>query len=230
MKVTSFLFATMSGKMGGVVAAHNRYGSYLRNKVIPVNPQSTRQEAMRAIFQYLTNLWNSSSMAAYRAGWDLYAANVKVKDRNGNAQNITGFNMFIRCNSVRYMADAWANPVPPSVMSLPEVDAACSATISAATQNMSVQFTNTLPWANEENGKLCVFQGQPILGNRNFFKGPWRYAGKITGHLVGPPADPYTVACSFPVAAGQLVYVKFRVSRADGRLSEPFLCHCTVGT
>ena len=228
MKVTSLIFATMSGKMAGIVASRNRYGGYIRNKSIPVNPQSYRQDAVRSLMQFATNYWNATVMAAQRAAWNLYAQNVTIKDRTGNPQHITGFNMFLRSSAVVWQARGDHVLTAPAILSLPEVDPTAAATISAATQMLSISFDRTLPWATEASGgDLVVYMGQPILGNREFFKGPWRLAGAIAG-TVPAPGSPHTLSVPFPVAAGQRVYVRMRVVRADSRVSEPFLCRCTV--
>jgi hypothetical protein len=54
---------------------------------------------------------------------------------------------------------------------------------------------------------------------KNFFRGPYRYAGKIEGDSVTPPTSPATLVSDFPYAAGQRAFLRVRVSRADGRLS-----------
>ena len=41
--------AAYSGKIGGVVASHNRGGQYFRQHVIPTDPATGLQSTMRAI-------------------------------------------------------------------------------------------------------------------------------------------------------------------------------------
>lgn len=229
MKFTPLIVGNMSGGLGALVASHNRYGTYFREGAIPVNPASTRQDAARILFAQMVNRWGTPAMQTNQAGWELYAKNVTVKDRNGAAQNLTGMSMYIRNACVVYQARQDYLTVAPTVMTLPEVDPAAVATISAATQLISVAFNNTLPWAVEDGGDLCVAMGSPQGTSINFFKGPWRHAGVIAGHTAGAPTSPGTVAVPFPVTVGEKVWVKFRVVRADGRVSEPFQRNCIVG-
>jgi hypothetical protein len=55
----------------------------------------------------------------------------------------------------------------------------------------------------------------------NFFKGPYRYAGRING-AVSPPVSPQNVTWPFVVAVGQKVFAQFRCILADGRVSSTF--------
>jgi hypothetical protein len=228
MKYTPLIGADMTGRLGAVIASKNRYGTYFREGAIPVNPQSSRQNTVRSAFQFLANRWSATLTPAERAGWTNYATAVPVMGKNGKSQFITGFSMFLRCNTAIFLASGSIYNPGPAVMSLPEADPTMIVTISAATQNMSVAFNNALPWANEANGHLLVHAGTPQLSTRNFFGGPHRYAGKVNGG-VSPPTSPATIACPYTVQAGQKVWIRCRVSRADGRLSEFFRTSCNVG-
>lgn len=75
MKVTSAIFETMSGKLGGAVASKARGGvKYLRALVIPSNPQSSDQTAVRAILTGLAGAWKSTLTDSQRAAWSALAA------------------------------------------------------------------------------------------------------------------------------------------------------------
>lgn len=226
MKWTSPIFATLSGSMGGVTGRHNRYGQYLANKVKPVNPQSTRQEAARLKLSYLTSVWNSAAMDGYRAGWSLYAANLPATP---GSTNPTGFNFFISCNSVRMWCYGTPILIPPAVYTLPAPDPAFAVTISAATQLMSIAFTPAMAQYNELKGALVVSMGMPKMNTGLYFNGPYRQSGLVDGAVLSPPTSPHTIATPWPVTEGQRVWVNARVLRADGRLSNPFRAYCIVG-
>lgn len=228
MRYTPLIGADMSGRMGAVIASRNRYGSYFREGAIPVNPSTGRQGHVRTAFQYLTGYWKSGLNAGQRASWDEYALDVPITGGNGKSQIITGFNHFVRSNVARVVAGAGIIDPGPAELSLPEVDTTLAVAISAATQNITVTFNNALDWANEVGGHLLVHCGTPQNSTRNFFKGPYRYAGKVNGG-VAPPASPATIATAFTYLAGQKVWVQCRVARADGRLSEFFRASCSVG-
>jgi hypothetical protein len=119
--------------------------------------------------------------------------------------------------------------VPPGVFTLPAPDPGVGVTISAATQLISVAFTNTMAQYNEVKGALVVSMGMPKMNSGLFFNGPYRQAGLVDGSTPVPPTSPHTIATPWPVTVGQRVWVSFRVLRADGRLSNPFRAYCVVG-
>ena len=47
----------MSGSIAGNTHARNRFGNYMRARTKPVNPNSDRQVAIRAIVSYLAEFW-----------------------------------------------------------------------------------------------------------------------------------------------------------------------------
>ena len=44
------IVASLSGSLGGITASHNRFGAYLRERVIPVNPGTQPQVIVRNAF------------------------------------------------------------------------------------------------------------------------------------------------------------------------------------
>lgn len=211
----------MAGKIAGTVFARNRSGAYARAWAKPVNPRTDRQNAIRALTGILAGLWAALS-AAQRAAWNLYANGVTVTNRLGESMKLSGYNMFCRSNAARLYASLDAVSDGPIVMNLAEADETLAATITAATNTVAVAFDNTKDWANEDDGAMLIYVGEPQNGNVQFFNGPWRYAGKIEGDGTTAPSSPANITAPFEIGVGQKVFVQARVSRADGRLSEFF--------
>lgn len=222
MKFTSGILAgELSGKAGNMVASRNRYGGYFRAMVIPVNPNSPRQAAIRNAFSQLTAHWNQSIDDDARSGWNTYASNTPLSGNNGVAQVVTGFNMFIRSNTARIAAGLAILDDAPALYTLPETDESLAFTASEASQQLSITFDNDLPWAKEVGGKLLIYMGKPQVNNRNFFGGPWAFAGKVDG-AVSPPTSPATIDVPEAITEGQKLWIYARVLRTDGRLSGTF--------
>lgn len=229
MKYTPLIGTDMTGRLGGVIASKNMYGPYFRDGSIPVNPQTSRQTAIRSAFQFLTERWHSVLTDTMRSAWDVYAKAVPIIGVNGKSQKISGFCMFIRSNvSIFTWTGSIFNP-GPAVLSLPEVDPTVAVTAVAATQLLSVAFNNALPYANETGGHLFIQMGVPQLTTRNFFKGPYRGAGKVDGAVI-PPTSPKTFTAPFNISVGQKLYFQCRVARADGRLSNCFWPSSCIST
>jgi hypothetical protein len=211
-----------SGSIAGHVHARNRFGNYIRPRTKPVNPNSADQAAVRLALSFLTELWHSKLTAQQRVAWNTYAAAISMKNRLGEAVNLTGFNHFLRSNIELKRHTLTVVEDGPTDLALPEKDPTFAVTGSQTDQELSVTFDNTLGWANEAEGHLMVYMGVPQLVTRNFFNGPWRYAGKVDGKAATPPTSPAELDPSFTLVEGQRVFTYARIVRADGRLSEVF--------
>ena len=210
------------GSIGGNTASRNRFGAYWRARVVPVNPNSPRQQAVRNAMVALTGRWSSTVTAPQRAQWDAYAEAIAWKNKLGATVKLTGFNMYIRSNMALDVAGIVPVDAGPAILSLPDGDSLFSVTISEATQLISVTFDDTLGWLDEDDGALLVSAGTPVNVTRDFFDGPWRVAGAISGSSTVPPTTPETVPAPFAYQEGQLVYVRARIIREDGRVSQFF--------
>lgn len=216
------------GSIGGNTASRNRFGPYWRARVVPVNPNSVRQQAVRSAMIALTGRWSSTLTAIQRAQWDAYAEAIAWSNKLGATVKLTGFNMYIRSNMAVDSATGTTIDDGPAILSLPEGDSTFAVSISEATQELVVVFDDTMEWANEDGGFLLVSAGTPVNITRNFFDGPWRVADAIEGNQALPPASGDAVPAPFPYQEGQLVYAKARIIRADGRVSQFFRNSTTV--
>lgn len=221
--------ADVRGSIGGTVFSRNRYGAYARNRTIPVNPGSTAQTKIRATLGQIRNAWFSVLTQTQRDAWAVYATNVEMVNRIGETIHLTGWNMFARTNAALLYNNESIIADAPTDFSLAEQDATLSITVSEATQLISVAFDDSLVWCDEVDSHLLIYASRPQNPTVNFFKGPYRIAGKISGDATTPPSSPQTLAVPFAVVAGQKVFVQARIVRADGRLSEPFRVNVAAG-
>jgi hypothetical protein len=218
----------MSGSIAGTVFARNRFGNYCRPRTKPVNPNSTGQELMRSTMAHLTEIWHSTITAAQRIAWATYAASVPSKNRLGESIYLTGFNHFVRSNSIAKAKLNTYVATGPTVLALPETDPSFLITASVATQLVSVAFDNALPWALEVGAHMFVELGQPQIVTRNFFGGPWKYMDKIAGKVAPAEVSPKTMAPPFTLVLGQKIWAYARIRRSDGRISNPMVAECII--
>lgn len=211
-----------SGSIAGNTFARNRFGNYMRARTKPVNPNTAAQTRIRDIIAYLTQVWSTIITAQQRADWGVYASNVAMKNRLGETINLTGFNHYIRSNSCRLYFYRFVVNVAPVIFELPAKDATLTIDVDDTPQLITVAFNDALAWDNENGGKMFMRMGIPQNGQRNFFAGPWRLQYMFDGTAGGGVASPKTMTPVYTVAAGQRVWCIFRISRADGRLSEPW--------
>lgn len=218
----------MSGSIAGDVHARNRSGNYIRPRTKPVNPNTARQQAVRAVLAYLTEYWAETLTGVQRAAWNLYASNVNMLNRLGETIHLTGFNHFIRSNSIRHLRASSIIAAGPVIFTLPDQDATYNISASEATQLIQHNFDDGMAWSTEASAFFFIYQGVPQNPQRNFFGGPWRYHGVVSGIDPGGAATPHAQAVAFAIAEGQRVWTYARISRADGRLSTPFRADCIV--
>jgi len=226
------LLGRASGSVGGITAAHNRGGQYLRQRSTPVNPNSTQQQAIRSAMSQLAAIWSDVLDDAERASWDLYAANVLLPNRLGVPVNVGGVGMFMRTNVPILTTLGGGGAVlktAPAVFNLGEYTSPSITAISASTDQITLAFENADDWANEDDAAMLIYASRPQGPAINFFKGPYRFADTIDGDSVTPPTSPATINLPFQAEEGQKVFVRVNVIRADGRLSASFRGGKVVG-
>ena len=95
--VPSALIGRLSRSAGSTTASHNRYGAYLRNRVIPVNPNTTKQAQQRSDLAQISTAWRDLT-DAQRAAWKSLGAQMTRTDSLGETYTLTGLQAFESLN------------------------------------------------------------------------------------------------------------------------------------
>lgn len=220
MKFKSQVLTQASGSIGGITYAHNKGGLYTRARSIPTDPATPRQVVIRNAVSQLVTRWSAVLTQVQRDAWDVYGVNVPVTDPLGDSITISGLSWYIKCNVLRQQASLSIVDAAPVIFTRESLSD-LSFTATAATDLASITFNNADGWANEVGGALLAYFSRPQSVGINFFKGPYRFAGKVVGAVV-PPASPASIALPFPVAVGQKVFGRFVAVGSDARTSPPF--------
>jgi len=221
--------AQASGSRGGDTFSHNRFGSYVRNRTIPVNPNTDLQVAIRSAMTEATLAWYDLLEEPQRDAWRIYAAGLPWQNKVGQVVYLTGHQHYCRSNVPRLQAALARVDDGPVVIALPYKDDAFAAAADESDQTIDVTFDDTLPHYDLDGAATIILMGLPQLASREFFNGPWRLLGSIPGSVGTPPTSPVEFATlPFVVGAGQKIWLQARTSFADGRLSEPFFCTTVV--
>jgi hypothetical protein len=226
--VNYLLFGDVRGSIAGNVYSRNRFGFYVRNRTVPMNPNTGLQQAARNAFSDAAGYWSQTLTDAERIAWNDYAAAVSVLNKLGQPCYLSGFNMFVRSAALWILVGTTPIEPGPTTLTLPDVDGAFAVSISEATQLISVTFNDGRDWCDEDGAFLSISQMKPVNGSRFYLVGQSRHCGTIDGDSVTPPTSPDDIACSFVATAGQKVIITGRIARADGRLSNLFLASCVV--
>jgi len=209
----------LAGSIGGITASHNKGGTYFRARRTPTNPNSAFQMIVRGAVSTLSNRWVSVLTVAQRNEWETYAGNVPRPNKVGDLVLLSGINHYVRCNTPRIQSVSPVVDNAPTVFTVGSFTTV-TATASAATDLISVSFTNSDSWATATGGFLLVFCGAPQNGAVNFFKGPYRFAAKASGAVV-PPTSPLIIVNPFGnMVLNQKVFLRIAASQVDGRYSQ----------
>ena len=213
----------VSGSIAGNTHARNRFGNYIRPRTKPVDPATARQLAARTRMSFLTEEWGDTLTAAQRLAWETYAAAIAMSNRLGQTIHPTGFNHFFRANSIALQVGAPVVADGPTTLLLPNADPDFSVALSAAS-GITITFGDTLDWVDENEGYLVISLGQPQNPTRTFFKSPYRFAVSLQGDDTTPPTTPDgpNAESTWTLIETQLVWVKARILREDGRVSTFF--------
>lgn len=223
----------MSGSIAGNTFARNRSGNYARARTKPVNPNNSssmfardrdenNQNIIKSTMATLTARWARVLTAAQRTAWNLYAANLAMKNKLGETINLTGFNHYIRSNTFLMARGETLVDAGPTIFELPEKDPSIVIQPEVWEQKAKLTFDDTMDWVDEDEAFLLIREGRPQNAQRNFFAGPylgWKDKG---GDSITPKTSPDWFTNLHFLAEGQKVWYDLRIIRADGRLSEPW--------
>ncbi|MCK5617171.1 hypothetical protein KAR91_85700 [Candidatus Pacearchaeota archaeon] len=212
----------MSGKIGANVFSRNRSGAYVRGWAKPVNTNTARQQAVRQFMQSLSSRWSNTLTALQREEWEAYANAVLSVNRLGETIQLTGMNWYVGNNSVVLSAGGTIIDDGPAVLNKPNADSLFDVVIDEANQEISVTFDVTQPWVDQDAGRMLVSMGTPVNPTRNFFAGPYRIAGAISGSSTVPPTSPQVLTAPFAVQETQKAFVQARIVEEDARVSQFF--------
>jgi hypothetical protein len=217
MLFKSPIFAQASGSIAGLTFSHNRGGMYVRSRVTPTDPATDLQVAVRTAMTALSVRWIETLTSGQRSAWTTYAANVEMTNRLGEAVFLTGQQHYVRANIPRLQDAQTPVDTGPTIFDL---GAFTTPTIIATNApNIEVNFEVTDPWVDETDSFMFVYASIEKSPTINYHKGPYRLLGGIDGDDSIPPISPQDFTPTTAQTQGNIVFVRARVSRVDGRLS-----------
>jgi len=227
----SALVTQLSGSIGGMTAAHNSSGMYLRARTIPVNPNSNRQQAMRMYMDSAVTFWTQTLTEAQRESWRTYAQNVTLMNPLGDPINVSGQNMFVRSGVAMLLV---GNPLDqieeaPTIFNTGDPGTLSIDTADSALNTVTINIDGAPAWAAIDEASILGFMAPPQNPSVNFLKGPFRFVNDVRGNSVTPltSADFDTTDADPPIPfiEGQRVFFRVRVLYDDGRLTQAFIFH-----
>lgn len=174
----SALVSDARGKLNGSVASKNRYGSYLRNKITPVNPQSTAQMEARQRFGALSSMWKSLTQSQ-RNSWLSGVKAFPFTDIFGDIKHLSGNSLFVKLNSNLEKigsAPILSAPEATGVSTLPDFELSPIKSAGVLT-GLQLEFSD---FAVPSGESLVVYATPPQGPGKNFVKSEYRFIGTAT--------------------------------------------------
>ena len=211
MKFKPLLGSDLSGHMGGIVASHNTYASYFRQRKHPVNRKTDPQQAQRLALQILSASWRSLS-AGDQLAW--IAAKLTKKSRSGNVVTLSGQAAYMYVNLLRQRIGEIPILTLPPMSSDPVTFTMPTATF-VAPNSLELTFEATDEW-NFADGGIIISGSAPLGAGVHYCQ-----SFAAVGVDSGPVASPLPFTYPFSVAGGQTVRLRFHASGPDGRQTLP---------
>jgi hypothetical protein len=194
------LVGAASGKIGSAVASHNRYGTYFRVWVKPVNGLTGYQIVARDRLIEMSQDWKTLT-AEYRAAWDQWAQVNPIVDRLGMKQILTGHAAYVQINCTLKALEQLPIDLPP-VGAAPTPFTACSLTADIGAGAVSIVFTPTPTSASL--GIMC-YMAVTSSTSRKYMKNLMKLAS-IAG---GPTTSPLDIQAGVQLRLGTLQVGQF---------------------
>lgn len=222
------IFAQASGSIAGTVFSRNAGGMYVRSRANPTNPNTDAQQAVRDAMRTLVYEWSNTLTNEEREAWNTYAFNTPTLNKLGESTHKTGQQMFLRGNIPRLQAGLAIAVDASTSFDLGVLTPSGVPTADASTSLITVRFSDDDPWTSTDGAALLVYQSRPQNATRTFGKGPFQLGSIVAGDNTTPVVSPQTFTSLFPMAAGQKIFLQYRVSMPDGRLTGKLNPSCIV--
>jgi len=239
MKLTPTLGGALSGSLGGLTASHNKGGQYLRRRSVPTNPNTARQQQVRAALATLTQAWNSTLSDSERQAWRDYAASVTRTDKLGQTITLSGQQWYVASNVPRLQqltsgltvnGDGRVDVAPTTFNQGEPIQTVSTFSINSTGPVLTAAGALTAPASDD--GYAVLFMGLPVNAGQRFFKGPYQLAAAVavaatatTYSIAVDPTDSLEWAAAYqPTVADDARYfgLKLVMIYDDGRVSLPF--------
>jgi len=201
------------GKIGGQVASKNGGGAYMKNKVTPSNPQTTRQTTVRALFASISSGWSALS-AAQIAAWNEAVSDWTTTNIFGDLKKPSGKALYQRLNNQAQAAGLSAVTDVPDKVSLPDAPiTAVPIGVGAGSLALTGAYTTT-------GTAVVVYATAPVSAGTSNVKSKLRqiYAVDAASYSDTDAFDAYEAKFG-TIATGQNIFVGVKYVAASGQAS-----------
>jgi hypothetical protein len=222
MLYKGLMVTALSGKIDGLIASHNRGGAYFKQHVIPVDPNTPRQQLMREALAAATGTWQSFTPDD-RTAWELFARTFRVRNRIGDERRLSSWNCFCAKYLLRYQVQQtfWEplalNYYAPTSNARDFKDYPPSAVVSDANTGLEMRWNSDDGWPENDDDFFVVYISPVQPRTVNFYKGPYFALGIIGKQGASTPVQPIelTFPPGYTIGYQERCFWRLRLSRGN---------------
>jgi hypothetical protein len=204
MKIkTGALVGMLSGAMGNLVASRNRYGPYLRTRVVPALRTTEWTVAIRGRLAGLAQAW-AGLTEDQKVAWETWANEHPVVDRLGDSQVLHGEAVFIQLN-MRVLALGGTQIDVPPVAVPPDPVSGLTLTVESAAGVVTLAWTSG---ALAAGAHLVIWAAVVNSAGQRYYKNKLKLVHYSAAAATSPEDFKDDLIERFgTLAVGQIVYV-----------------------
>lgn len=200
----------MKGSIGGNTYQGNPYGQIVRQRVKPVDPNTTIQNEFRQNFNNASSVWKGLT-AAEKSAWATYADTAPRLNKFGDTIFLAARAMFMSITSFQQAVGVAVVPTAPTVPGNAINDPTLSFFASTAI-GLRIDAPTVVP----TSPAASLIRATVLPGSeRVFYKGPYNYRSS----LLSTSTLPQVVIPAAALNVGDTIYIVTRSIDEDGRIS-----------
>jgi len=210
------------GSIGSTTFQRGRFGNLARSRTKPVNPNTLRQQTVKAFFTQASAEWDTLLTQIERDGWVDYALNTPVTGPKGNSITLTGRQMWMRARVFQLLYGGGPGTFPPTVPGIPPEPIPVLA-YDTATGDITLTSLTGVPAV----GIINFLISRNLAPSRNYWKGPFTQSAFEPVGVITP-----AVIATVPVpgVAGDKVFVQSKVWDANNNTVSYKVIQPVIGT
>lgn len=189
-------FGQFSGSQGNTTASHNRFGSYLRNRVVPVNPNTVKQQTSRELLSGLSSDYRDLTQVE-RDAWKALGVQIIRLDVQGQSYTLTGLQAYQVVNRLRISAAVAVTAVAPAFG--PESNFLTLGLVVTEAIGITTATLTFTPTPLPAGVRAWVYATPPVSPGRSFFsRGEYR----LIAVTAAAPTSPQAMAAAYNAVFG----------------------------
>jgi len=212
--------------LGTTTFYRSRNGNIQRSRVTPKNELTGNRLTTQALWKTVNQAWSGTATDAQRLAWNELAAALKIRNKLGDNQHLTGQQLFALCgmNKKQMLFTPGVWPAAPTYLIVAQ-PTALTLTITSSPFAISATLTKTTtPPPATNAGQWLIQSGAPT--------NPGRYSGPLNWRYVATNAVFATATLTFTIqwsaiwgtpTSGKRIHIRVRTIHSVCNWGSPWI-------